>query len=280
MLSDYEIHVINAWRDIADSWVYRGKAIHASLDQLAENGSIRGMEDMPAFSFNAGQHNPNFGGGGQQLPAGKHPVVISKSALAPTLKGDGGKMVLTMTAIDGPAKGGAQTENLNLQNKSPEAVRIANEQLSAICAVIGKPGLVMQNTEELHDIPFVIEVAPQSNNPQYTEIVAVFTMDGRTPADVVAGGGQQQQQQNNFGGGQQQGNGFAGQQNNNGGGFGGGDQAQQQQNGAFGGGQQQGNGFGGGAAAGAGTGGGQPAWGGGGGGAAGGGQQQGGWGAR
>jgi hypothetical protein len=254
MLDNVAVETINAWREIADSWINRANAILRICQQAVDNGTIQGLEDMVAFAFNAGQHNPNFGGGGGSLPAGKHPVIINKSALMPTLKGDGGKMVLTMLAIDGPAKGGTQTENLNLQNQSAEAMRIANEQLAAIMAVIGKPGQTMQDTNELHDIPFVIEVAPQASKPQYTEIVGVFAMDGRTPIECAQGGGGQQQQNpnppqngNGFGGGggQPQGNGFGGGQPQGGGqttGFGGG----QPQNTGFGGGGGQTTQFGGG----------------------------------
>ena len=191
---------------------------------------------MPEYAFNAGQFNANFGGGGQSLPLGMHPVVIKKTTLEPTKDNTGGKMVVTMLAIDGPAKDGTQVLNLNLQNKSAEAVRIANEQLAAICAVIGKPGLQMKATEEIHDLPFVIEVIQDRKDPRWVEIGAVYTMDGKTPAEVLAahgGGGAQQQQDPNA-------NAFGG-----GGGQGGG--------GGFGGGQSQGGGFGGGAAQGGGA---------------------------
>lgn len=141
---------------------------------------------MPAFAFNAAAHDAVFGGGGPTLPAGKHPVIIENVTLEPTLNGKGGKMVLHMIAIDGPNKGGKIRENLNLQNESAQAVEIAQRQLAAFLAVMGKPGHNMQNTEELHNQPFGIEVGPQDNKPQYTEVKSIFNMAGELPEDIVA----------------------------------------------------------------------------------------------
>jgi hypothetical protein len=256
MLDNYDVELINTWRAIADVWQHRVNVILRSCQQCVDDGSTRRLEDMPAFAFNAAAHDAVFGGGGPTLPPGKHPVVIENVTLEPTLNGKGGKMVLHMTAIDGPNKGGKIRENLNLQNESAQAVEIAQKQLAAFLAVMGKPGHNMQNTEELHNLPFGIEVAPQANKPQYTEVIAIFNMAGEAPEDIVAkakaaGGG----------GGSNAGAFGAGAGGGGGGAFGAG------AGGATGGGNAFGGGGGGDAGAGAGAGGGG-AWGAGGGGGA------------
>lgn len=171
---------------------------------------------MVAFSFNTAGIQPKFGGGGG-LPIGKHPVIIYNTKLEATQSGTGGKMVLQCEVIDGPMKGAKGDENLTLQHSNPTVVRISSEQLTAICYVIGMPNGIQNDTSELHNKPFVIEVAPQKDKPEYTEIVAVFDMNGNEPGAQTGGNGGRQQNNNNaFGGNNNQ------QQNGNGGGNGGG----------------------------------------------------------
>ena len=183
---------------------------------------------MVAFSFNTAGIQPKFGGGGG-LPIGKHPVIIYNTKLEATQSGTGGKMVLQCEIIDGPMKGAKGDENLTLQHSNPTVVRISSEQLTAICYVIGMPNGIQNDTSELHNKPFVIEVAPQKDKPEYTEIVAVFDMNGNEPGSQNSGGnnggnagGNAGGNNNAFGGG----NNGGGQQNNggnnNGGGNGGG----------------------------------------------------------
>ncbi len=161
---------------------------------------------MPAFNFSTQGITPKFGGGGG-LPIGKHPVVIFNTKMEATQSGTGGKLVLELEVIDGPMKGAKGVENLTLQHSNPVVVRISSEQLTAICHVVGLPN-GFQQTEELHNKPFVVEVAPQKDKPEYTEVVAVFDMQGNEPGKQSGGG----QNAGNFGGGNNaQGGGNAGQ---------------------------------------------------------------------
>lgn len=177
---------------------------------------------MVAFSFNTAGIQPKFGGGGG-LPIGKHPVIIYNTKLEATQSGTGGKMVLQCEVIDGPMKGAKGDENLTLQHSNPTVVRISSEQLTAICYVIGMPNGIQNDTSELHNKPFVIEVAPQKDKPEYTEIVAVYDMNGNEPGAQTGG--------NNNGGGQQNNNNAFGGNNNNGGNQGGGNADGWQQSG-------------------------------------------------
>ena len=175
---------------------------------------------MVAFSFSTQGVNPGYGVGGG-LPIGKHPVVVNSVSLEGTTAGTGGKMVIGLEIIDGPAKGIKGNEQLTLQHQNPVAVRIAQEQLTSICIVSGLPNGIQADTNELVGKTFVVEVAPQKKEPQYTEVVNVFTMDGLTAKEVLANGGtvnngggngsfgNNNQQQNN-GGNNNAGNGNAG----------------------------------------------------------------------
>jgi hypothetical protein len=182
-------------------WAFRAANLLAAVERCYELKSAKGIEDMVAFSFNTAGITPKFGGGGG-LPIGKHPVIIYNTKLEATQSGTGGKMVLQCEVIDGPMKGAKGDENLTLQHSNPTVVRISSEQLTAICHVVGMPNGIQNDTSELHNKPFVVEVAPQKDKPEYTEIVGVFDMNGNEPGQQGAGGGQQQQN-NAFGGGQQ-----------------------------------------------------------------------------
>lgn len=151
------------------------------------------------FAFNPNLYNPSFGGGGS-LPPGKYKVVISDSAAGQTKDGQGGYLALTLKVIDGPLTGGEHIDRLNLHNASAQAVQIAHERLAGYCVCTGVNGF--QNTAELHNKPFSIEVGPQKDDPQYTEVKKLFDVNGNTPvrgapgaaAQPAAGGFAPQQQ--------------------------------------------------------------------------------------
>ena len=140
---------------------------------------------MAQFQFNASQHAPRYSAS-DGLPGGKHPVVIVASEFRPTkdsTPSDPRSMLaLTLQAIDGPAKGGKQIDRLNLQNPNMQTVSIAEGQLSAYCMVTGRPSF--SDTSELHNIPFIVEIGPQKDKPEYMEVKGLFFIDGR---DVSAG---------------------------------------------------------------------------------------------
>lgn len=201
---------------------------------------------MVAYSFNAHQYEPKYGGSGG-LPAGKYKVILSDTKQVPTRSGDGGYLAMELKVVEGPQQGGTHTDRLNLHNQNPETVRIANNQLSAYCHVIGK--FQFNDTSELHNIPFMVEIGPQKNDPTYTEVKKLFDANGNEPGK--SGSGPQAQ----MGGGQPQGGpppGFGpqgGAPGGQGGGWGGAPQQDQGQQGGGWGGQpqqQQGQGGGGG----------------------------------
>lgn len=206
MISDEDRFELNAYIDIANMWAMRAEYLRSLVEQAFEIGSTKGFDPMPAFNFSTQGLTPKFGGGGG-LPIGKHPVVIFNTKMEATSSGTGGKLVLELEVIDGPMKGAKGVENLTLQHSNPVVVRISSEQLTAICHVVGLPN-GFQQTEELHGKPFVVEVAPQKNKPEYTEVIAVFDMQGNEPGKQT--GGQGGGNAGNFGGNNAQGGNFGG----------------------------------------------------------------------
>ncbi len=144
-------------------------------------------------AFNAQQYDPTQGVG--SLPIGKHPVIIESSEVKANKANDGGYLQLNLRIIDGPQQGTTGAYRLNLYHSNQQTVEIAHRQFSAICHVIG----VFQVTDssQLHNLPFLIEVGPQKNDPRYTEVKKVFDMNGNEPGKAGAGApaAQPQQQQ-------------------------------------------------------------------------------------
>lgn len=154
-------------------------------------------------AFNAQQFDPTQGVG--SLPIGKHPVIVESSEVKANKNNDGGYLQLNLRIIDGPQQGTTGAYRLNLYHANQQTVEIAHRQLSAICHVVGV--YMVSDSSQLHNLPFLIEVGPQKNDPTYTEVKKVFDMNGNEPgkagqgapaaqpqAQQPAGFGQQQQQ--------------------------------------------------------------------------------------
>lgn len=141
--------------------------------------------------FNAQQFDPTQGVGA--LPIGKHPVVIESSEVKANKANDGGYLQLNLRIIDGPQTGVTGAYRLNLYHSNQQTVEIANRQLSAVCHVIGV--FQVSDSSQLHGIPFIVEVGPQKNDPQYTEVKKVFDANGNEPGKQGQGAAAQPAQQ-------------------------------------------------------------------------------------
>lgn len=166
--------------------------------------------------FDATQFDPTQRDGGG-FPVGKHPVQIVESEIAPTKDNSGSMLVLSCEITDGPHKGMVGKYRLNLYNNNPDAARIARNQLSALCHVIGVYN-IGNSVGPLHNKPFMIEVGLQKGaeaaEKGYTEIKKVFDTNGNEPGKAGNGAAPQQPQaQPGFGN-----NGQNAQPQNNGGG--------------------------------------------------------------
>lgn len=161
---------------------------------------------MVAFTFNAAQHKPQYGGGGGGLPPGKYKGVIVDSRLENVEKNGqitGGYMALDLTPVEGPLVGQKQTDRLNLHNTNRQTVEIAEKQLSAYCHVLGVFNFV--DTQQLHNKPFLFEIgfqkghepSPEKPNGGYTEVKKIADINGNEPGKAGTGNpvNQQPQQQ-------------------------------------------------------------------------------------
>ena len=101
------------------------------------------------------------------LPPAFYPVTITGSERKQTSKKDGYFLALEMTVIDGQYKGRKIFDNLNLENKNPQAVQIAQETLSAICHATGV--MVVEDSAQLHNIPLEVKVGMAKPTTEYPD---------------------------------------------------------------------------------------------------------------
>lgn len=99
------------------------------------------------------------------IPAGEYKAIIIDSIEKETKKKTGSYINLTFQVIDGEYKGRCIFHMLNLNNPNDIAVRIAEQNLSAICRAVGvtRP----RNTEALQGIPHLVKVAVKPGDGNY-----------------------------------------------------------------------------------------------------------------
>jgi hypothetical protein len=124
---------------------------------------------MALLNFDASQVDPSVGY--EALPAGKYLVEITDSEMKATKAGTGEMLQLEFTVIDGEFRNRKIWDRLCLRHPNPEAVKIAQANLSAICHAVDvlRPG----DSVELHHIPLVIAVkckADESTGEIYNEV--------------------------------------------------------------------------------------------------------------
>lgn len=105
--------------------------------------------------FNAQEVEPSTGF--DPIPVGDYVAIISNSEEKTTKAGDGSYVKLEFTILEGKYEGRKLWENLNLNNRSEEVVKIARATLSSICRALSilRP---VQDSIELHDQPLIIKV--------------------------------------------------------------------------------------------------------------------------
>lgn len=86
-----------------------------------------------AFDVNTVEPQGDF----DVLPPGKYPVLIEKSEVKRTKKGDGAYLELAMSVLDGPGKNRKLWNRINVSNPSQKCVEIGFRQLSALGRATG-----------------------------------------------------------------------------------------------------------------------------------------------
>ena len=110
------------------------------------------MADLGNFNAHDVSPTTDF----EPLAAGKYLAVITDSEMKPTKSGNGSYLELTFQVIEGPFKGRLLWSRLNLDNPSPQAVQIAQGELSSICHAVGV--MRPKDSIELHNLPLLVTV--------------------------------------------------------------------------------------------------------------------------
>lgn len=120
------------------------------------------------------------------LPAGRYEAMIVASEQKATKAGTGSYLQLDFQVITGDASGRHVWARLNLDNPNETAVRIAQQELAAICMALGLTGV--GESEELHDKPLLIEVAIErgKDGRDDTNRIKAYLASGGTTAPKPA----------------------------------------------------------------------------------------------
>jgi len=123
------------------------------------------------------------------LPAGAYKVVIKDFEKKNTKAGTGQYLSLTLEVTEGDHKGRSLWENLNLWNKSVQAVEIAEQALTQICHSTGK--LKIKSYDELLFKPMIAHVKVRPENPPYgasNEVKMYAPIDDTTTTSKTTNG--------------------------------------------------------------------------------------------
>lgn len=122
------------------------------------------MAILPS-AFDATQHEEmsDF----SPIPKGVYVSQIMSSELKRTAAGNGQYIKLEFEVMQGEYRGRKIWTNLNIVNPNPQAVQIAQKELTSICKAVGKH--VIKDTQELHGIPFNLTVSIKPAKGDYAE---------------------------------------------------------------------------------------------------------------
>ena len=124
------------------------------------------------------------------IPAGVYEALICDSEVRPTRSGNGKGINLTFEILSGPHKGRKVFAWINFQHPKAEAQRIGQEELARICKAVGVGKL--DDTAQLHNLPMMITVAIDKNDPSRNVIKAYKPKGGAGGAATPVTGVQQQ----------------------------------------------------------------------------------------
>ena len=123
---------------------------------------------MAQINFNT-ESAPKRDNNYELLPAGWYVAQVTESDIVPLKSGMGQALKLTFEVLSDGYRNRKVWARLNIQHSgSPEAERIANEQLRELCESVGI--VRMNDTVELHNKPVQIRVkVRKSNDSQYED---------------------------------------------------------------------------------------------------------------
>lgn len=110
---------------------------------------------MKLTGFDAAKHAPTQEKLGA-LPPGDYTVEITDSQQKTTKAGTGSYLELVLRVVEGTYERRQLWVRLNLDNPNPQAVKLAQAELSAICRAVGV--LTPNDSSDLHGRPMVVTV--------------------------------------------------------------------------------------------------------------------------
>jgi hypothetical protein len=127
---------------------------------------------MATLNFNAEDVEPL--GSFEPIPIGEYLVVISASEIKDTKEKKGKYLQFTYDVIEGDYKNRKLFDRLNIMNENETAQKIAQRALSSICRSVGV--LHPNESEELHDKPFIVKVGirPASGEYQASNVIKEY----------------------------------------------------------------------------------------------------------
>lgn len=97
----------------------------------------------------------------EPLPIGDYRAEIVASDIKPTKNGSGQYIQFEVQILEGEHAGRRAWDRINLWNANEDATRIAHQTMRKILDACGKDAV--DDTEELHQIPFVFKVTMRQN---------------------------------------------------------------------------------------------------------------------
>lgn len=140
-----------------------------------------------SIDFDATQVKPATGGY-EPLPVGTYPVQITAAEKVANSAGTGWMVKAEMTVLDGDYQGRKHYERYNLSNPNPDAVRIAQEQFSALCHATGV--LQPRDLSQLLNLPFLVKMKvnpPKNGYDASNAITQYLKIDGSKIGAAAAG---------------------------------------------------------------------------------------------
>lgn len=110
---------------------------------------------MALLNFNA--NDIALGDNFEAIPAGDYDAIVTDSEMRQTKDGLGQYLSLTLEIQSGQFQGRKLFDRLNLQNRNPKAVEIAQRQLAQLCHATGI--MQVQDSQQLHNRPLVVKVS-------------------------------------------------------------------------------------------------------------------------
>lgn len=138
------------------------------------------------YNFDPSQYDPSQLP--DALPHDKYLVAITREedkATKPGTREEGRAITFFLTIEQGAETKGTyagreQRHQMNLVNQNETTVRIANSEMSRFAHVTGFAA-GFQDTRQMFNIRFWVEIAPQKNDPRYSEVIKWYDINGNEP---------------------------------------------------------------------------------------------------